>query len=142
MILNVKILNEKPPIYDMLRENGLNFKEDKTIFTYGDAIYNPANIDIPQDLIAHEMEHMRQQREIQGGPEMWWARYIQDPLWRIQQEVEAYRVQYQYFCSKKKSRDAQLRVLVAIGNVLGSATYGNVVTPAAAIRLIQSTETL
>lgn len=135
---SVTILKEKPPIFDAIRANGMNFNPATTIFTYGDAIYNPANVPLPPDLIVHEQVHMRQQREYNGGSDGWWARYLQDPLWRIMQEAEAYGAQYAWYVyNRKRSRDTQLRFLANIANSLASPMYGSQITPEEAVKLIR-----
>jgi hypothetical protein len=58
----MKILNERPPEWIMkgcLDQFRVNV--DKTFWTYGDTIYNPGGIDIPDHIIAHEEQHGRQQ---------------------------------------------------------------------------------
>jgi hypothetical protein len=132
------IINERPPIYDALRRAGMNFNEKYTIFTYGDAIYNPAGLTLLAETIAHEEHHMKQQREIEGGPDAWWDRFIRDAMWRIQQEAQAYKVQYDFVCKSKKSTTGRLHKLVAYAGILGGSAYGNVVTPQAALKIIQS----
>lgn len=133
-----KIICEKPPVYDRIREAGMNFNPSTTIFTYGNAIYNPANIDVSPDLFAHEHTHIRQQAATNGGPDGWWDRYLQDPLFRVQEEAEAYGVQYRYLCGKKNGRQAQIRLLALLAGILSGPTYGHAVSFKDAVRMIDS----
>lgn len=64
------------------------------IYAYGDTIYNPMNLKIPRSLMAHEAVHSIQQRRL-GGPERWWQNYIDDPLFRLAEEVLAHRAEYE-----------------------------------------------
>lgn len=61
------------------------------IFAYGDTIYNPDGISISPFLLAHEQTHQRQQG---CDPAGWWHRYLADLPWRLDQELEAHRVEY------------------------------------------------
>lgn len=139
MMLNApKILTERPPIFNKIIEAGLKPNELKTIYTYGDTIYNPGGMEIPPDLICHEMVHMRQQREMEGGPDGWWDLYLKNANMRLEWEVEAYVAQYKYFCSRKKSRNAQLSILAAIAIILSGPTYGHMITAEDAIRMVRN----
>jgi signal transduction histidine kinase len=91
-----EVINERPPIWDDVVNAGLKFNPNTTIFTYGRAIYNPAGIDIPDDLHVHECVHMDQQAKMAGGPDAWWGRYLTDPWFRLSQEAEAYGAQFRY----------------------------------------------
>ena len=104
-----------------------------TVFAYGDTIYSPARVDLPADLVAHEKVHFTQQAAA-GGPEAWWRRYIDDPEFRLDQELEAYRVQYGTLADLP--RPERRRRLAAICGQLASSMYGSIVTKEQARRLI------
>jgi hypothetical protein len=109
-----------------------------TVFTYGATIYagNNAVETIKKDypLCCHEGVHTRQQGDDPAG---WWERYLVDPRWRLDQEIEAYRVQYQK--ARKRIHDGKLRknYLAQIAGFLSSSLYGNVVSQAEAMQLIK-----
>ncbi len=132
------ILIEQPPnnLCEMIMNAGMRFHPDRTIFTYGNTIYNPANLVLSADLIVHEETHMRQQEAM--GAESWWGRYLQEPLFRIQQEAEAYGVQWKYLCTKKKGRVRQLQLLATLAQTLAGPMYGEQITAEGAAKLIQS----
>ena len=95
------------------------------IFAWGDTIYNPSGDKLPSWLIAHEQVHQRQQ---DGDPETWWARYLIDPAWRFKQELEAHRIEYQRFCLYAHTRNKRRAFLKDISRRLSSPMYGNVRT--------------
>lgn len=64
----MKIVVAKPPIYDLVASM-FTIDDSKTIYAYGDTIYNPADCVIPEELIAHESIHSRQQGK---DPYGWW----------------------------------------------------------------------
>lgn len=87
----MKISSDYPPNIDRIRQ--FLSPPENAVFAYGDIIYSPKEPILYPDLIEHEQVHERQQN---GFPEQWWERYLQDKDFRLNQEVEAYRTQYQY----------------------------------------------
>src|SRR3954452_1929234 len=88
----MNIVNDWPPNIELIRKH---FPiGPHTIFTYGDCIYNPRNTELDQHIIRHEAVHCEQQAEY--GAAAWWDRYIADPAFRLEQELEAYRAQWQF----------------------------------------------
>lgn len=131
----MKIVSTPPPNYDQLRElfgPGVDINKG-VIFTYGDTIHG---INPSKDVIVHEMTHIVQQKKV-GGPEIWWDKWINDIEFRADQELEAYRVQYQWFVKHNRDRNEQIRFLHLIGGHLASPIYGNIYGRGAAIRAIK-----
>lgn len=118
----MKILNEKPPVIWEKVHKQFDIDDNATIYTWGDAIYNPANLRITEDLFVHERTHMLQQSKF-GGPEQWWDEYLKDANFRYTQEVEAYQAQYKFFCGKNKDRNIQFRYLRMLSLILSSPMY-------------------
>jgi hypothetical protein len=69
-----------------------------------------------------------------GGPEAWWRRYIDDPKFRLEQEIEAYRAQYASVASFP--RPIRRELLAHIVKSLASGMYGKLVTKEQARRLV------
>lgn len=83
------ILAAHPPnIEEIRRTLPIN---SQTLFAWGDTLYNPNGQEIPPDIMVHEEVHQRQQGDT---PQLWWMRYLYDPAFRLEQEVEAYGAQY------------------------------------------------
>jgi hypothetical protein len=82
-------------------------------------------VNIPDDIIAHEKIHEKQQAAIEGGPAEWWRRFFDDVEFRVQQEVEAYAGQYQYICKHIKDRNRRNDHLVEMAAMLSGPMYGN-----------------
>jgi hypothetical protein len=129
----MKIANELPPIFDDLIAGGMQ-PGPNTLYTYGDIIFNPSGKDIPEDIIVHEEVHMKQQGD---NPDYWWSRFIDDQYFRIEQEVEAYAVQYRFICKKHKDRNQRHRILMHFAQVLSSPIYGNVIGTMSAYQMIK-----
>lgn len=129
---------EKPPIWE---EANAFFRLEElklgTIFTYGDTIYNPFNVELTQDLIVHEEVHMAQQNNDPTVAKLWWQRYMADPAFRLQQEVEAYGAQYRFICWTVKDRNAQARQLFQLAGFLSGPMYGSVTSQREAMSAIR-----
>lgn len=104
-----------------------------TVYAYGGVIYSPHSSKLPADLVAHEEVHFGQQAAA-GGPDVWWRRYLDDPEFRLEQEVEAYRVQYATL--EALPRKERRRRLADICKTLASGMYGSIVTKEQARRLV------
>jgi len=140
----VIVKNERPPNYEQIAA-AFNIKgRYGIIFTYGSTIYNPDGEPVSPDLFAHEEVHERQQRDIlalslnrpTNGPAEWWDRYIADPEFRLDQEVEAYRAQYK-FAQENYGRDQRRALLKHISKALAGPMYGYLMSPDEARRTIQ-----
>jgi hypothetical protein len=129
----MKIVNDFPPNIAAIRKRFEMTGFPTAIFAYGDTLYNPSGMEIPPDLIAHEELHSKQQ-EIYGLQD-WWTRYLEDDAFRLGQEVEAYRKQYEY-AKEKYNRDQRRWVLNEIVKNLSSKLYGNVINKKRAKDLI------
>lgn len=129
-----RIVTEFPPNYAELRAR---FNPGPgTVYAWGDTIYSPHAADLPADIVAHEEVHFAQQRAC-GGPSAWWARYIAEPRFRLEQEVEAYRVQWSMI--RDMPRPERRARLAHICKALASGMYGSLVTKEQARQLITAT---
>lgn len=137
METNIKILYGKfPPNYQAIKAR-LNPPSD-IVFAYGDHIYSPDGRNIPLHLISHELVHLDQQKKYPGGPEAWWNRYLEDPKFRLSQEVEGLAMQYKFFCKRQHDRNKQFMALTSVATDLSSATYGTMVSMLEAKKLIRA----
>lgn len=127
----MKIKNELPPNYDEIKKYFPSADFNKgTLFTYGDTCYCQS---ITPDLVVHEETHVKQQLD----PKAWWDRYFTDIQFRLSQEVEAYRNQWQWIKKNIKDRNSRFRLLSRICMDLSGTLYGNIVSFDEAKRLIE-----
>ena len=98
-------------------------KKKTLIYCYGEDIYNPHKIELEQHILVHEEVHVKQQR--QYGRDYWWMRYLEDPQFRLEQELEAYAVQYAFVKTIVPVKISDL-FLDDISAVLASEVYGNI----------------
>lgn len=130
----MKIIKADPPILDKILKAGLKPQPD-TIFTIGSTIYNPSGLDIPSDILAHEIVHSKQQAV--SNTALWIDRYLNDIDFRIDQEAEAFAGQYEYVCGIIKDRNDRAKVLLSLADNLASSVYGNSISQQKAIELIR-----
>lgn len=126
----MQIKNEKPPNYEKVKK-AFAFDEKRTIFTYGDCIYNPAGINMTMDLQMHELVHMMQQQQMGFfrrwfGPWRWWRKYLKDTDFRFEQELAAYQSQYRFAMANVKDRNQKHDYLVQLARALMGPMYGNI----------------
>lgn len=119
----LEIRNEWPPNIDLIRL-ALPVPEHAT-FCYGKYLYNPSGKKVPEEIIYHESIHERQQgNDIDG----WWARYLTDKDFRFNQELEAYREQYQLL-KKAGMRGKILEyALDSMAEALSGEAYGSLLS--------------
>lgn len=148
----MKILHEKPPEWIMqgcLSQFRINV--ERTFWTYGDILYNPGGIDLPDHVIAHEEQHKKQQaayiaskplplqkgdvanyspddKQFRDGKDGWWSRYLADPRFRLEQEAEAYGAEHRFFCKRVTDRNQRARFLHLKAQQLSSPLYQVAVT--------------
>lgn len=146
-----KILEEKPPVYDSVCRF-LGYKDVNAFFTYGDAIYNPAKLKIPNDIIVHERVHMKQQTtgtiirkgvtpsgntEEKMTPELWWGKWLRDPAFRVDQEAQGYGAQLRALRTIHPDREKQNLILNDLARILSGPLYGNAIEQMEAALLIK-----
>lgn len=129
----MRIENKKPPIWNEVIAAGMKPSET-VVFTYGDTIYNPGKVEIPDYIIHHEATHSAQQGI---DPDAWWSRYLADPYFRLDQEVAAYARQYEFICRKVKDREKRNRILIENAGILAGPIYGNMISQSAAMEMIR-----
>lgn len=91
------------------------------LYTYGDAIYNPLDIHVPNYLLAHETVHMM--RQMKDGPEAWWTKYIEDQEYRYEEELAAHRVEFAVLADQLTDRNARAKLLMATAARLVAPLY-------------------
>ena len=128
----VVIVYAKPPVYDRAHEV-FDLTGKNPVFAYGGKIYNPGYGGLDDSIIAHEMVHFEQQGDDVDG---WWEKYFTDPAFRLSQEVEAYKVQFQVLKKTIGSRSTLALHKARIARDLSSPMYGNLMGYTEAYRAI------
>lgn len=125
---------EKPQIYSRLvKAFGINWNKG-VIIAYGDTIH--CKWKLTQVKIVHEKTHLKQQSVI--GVKEWWNKYIEDPQFRLLQEIEAYTNEIEWIKNNIYNMNERKALVDKIVLDLSSAMYGSIVTQEEAYRLLQT----
>ena len=127
--MKINISDQKPPIWTELQKHFI-IDWDKTVVTYGDTIYSQYKL-MP-DVFVHEKVHILQQ-QITGRDE-WWKKYIDNPQFRISQEAQAYKAQYNSV--KKIIKKPELH-LIKLAKDLSGGMYGEAISFEKALKMIK-----
>lgn len=133
----MRVVTGRPPIYDdVVRVIGR--PPAGALFTWGDTIYHdppPKGFRhaLGPDIVEHERTHSRQQAAMGAG--VWWARYLESPEFRLEQEVEAYQVQFAVV-SRMGGREGRRLVLRRLAKDLSGPMYGRLCSEGLARELI------
>lgn len=121
-----RILTIFPPNYRELRREFGAENVRGAIFAYGAVIYNPHNIAVTPDLMAHETEHCNAQLRMGAG--LWWERYAHDRDFRLTEELLGHRAEYAFLRDDAKlPADTLAKVLQHIARRLSGPLYGNMI---------------
>lgn len=127
----MQIVVARPPMFDEINAK-FHVVGKPVFFCWGPAIYNPSGVKISAALVAHEGVHCRRQgADIEG----WWRRYIDDPAFRLAEEIPAHIEEYRVMC-EQGGRHERRAGLSNIARRLASPLYGNLITFAAAKKAI------
>lgn len=116
--------------FPLLEEYRKHFKiTPQTIFAYDNCIY--CNYDLPYDLLIHEQTHLEQQKR--DGLDYWVTNYLNDPKYRLAQELEAYTAQLQSI----KDRNWRAKIRMESATNLSSDLYGDMLSFQEALNMLK-----
>lgn len=124
--------NKKPPVYDRCAEQfGVDW-EDGVIFTYGDTIFCKNKVHPCK--VAHEKVHIKQQGD---DPDAWWDRYFEDPQFRLEQELEAYKAETRWMNQNMRDRNERFRAIRQNAKDISSSVYGSIISFDEALKILR-----
>lgn len=123
----MEVIIDRPPMFEEI-DAAFKVAGKSVIFTWGSRIYNPQGCEISPALKAHESVHAQRQGTDEESIRGWWRRYIDDLLFRYDEELAAHRAEYRAFKSWTKDRNALERYLQQVAQRLASPLYGGVTT--------------
>jgi hypothetical protein len=130
----MRIIVAPPPNMDAIDAVFHVAKKIGVFYCWGDAIYNPSGLYIPDELVAHEEIHSGQQAVL--TPEKWWDSYLVSDQFRFDQELPAHIAEYHDFKSRTKLKSRHVKYLNIIAERLSSPLYGNMTSFHDAIQAI------
>jgi hypothetical protein len=124
----MRIVRGHPPLFDEI-DMVFGVAGKPVIFAYGDTIFNPMGVEVTHALHAHETVHSVRQG---NNPAAWWRRYLDDPNFRLVEELLAHREEYDALCSKASHRNERRFHLKQVAQKLCAPLYGNLISYAQA----------
>ena len=130
----MELVRDFPPNFDKIdKAFGIGSRKG-VYYAYGDYIYSPHNDTIPDELRAHE--HIHGVQQMRTPPEDWWDMYIENPAFRLAQEIPAHREELTFLCANG-NRNQRRRALKTVVRRLSSTFYGKIITPGEAKRVLR-----
>lgn len=129
----MRILVEYPPLYEEIVRAFPAARDGGVIFAWGDTIYNPSNILVSRELVAHEMVHGTRQRDNVTG---WWKQYLVDAAFRLTEELPAHQAEYWAYCNRHANSRKRSEYLNEVAVKLASPLYGSLLSVEQARRAI------
>jgi len=129
----MKLSKKIPKIYTKCKKIfGVNWNKG-IIITYGNTIY--CKYKLPKEKIIHEKTHIKQQTKY--GVKKWWSKYFKDTKFRLNQELEAYRNEWEFIQNNIIGIQKKRLMLKRIAIDLSSDIYGNIIDYKTALNLVQ-----
>lgn len=130
----MKIVDAFPPNFELIK-TALPHADETHTYCYGDTIYVPDGHKLTSDIIFHESFHTTQQG---SDPNGWWARFLSDKQFRLDQEAQAYGAQYQWIRQHTQGAKFQKWALESMAMALSGDAYGNLIEYGKAESLIRN----
>lgn len=121
----IEIVDDLPPNYWDITEaipEVHNWIRRGVVFAWSGTIYAPGSHGVlPVYVVEHEKFHFLQQ---DGEPAAWWQRYLADPQFRLEQEIEAHAVEHAVYCRQERDRNRRAQHLAGCARRLSGPLYG------------------
>lgn len=139
----MRIIDAFPPNYAEIAER-FPVKGRPMLFAWGGTIYATNGAAVPGHKMRHEAIHGARQscylgEGSQGSHDRlvnWWRRYLDDPVFRLNEEVPAHVAEYLALCETGSGRAARRRALAEVSKQLASPLYGGLISCERARRVI------
>jgi len=129
----MKFSTNKPPCYDRLASVFPIDWDSGIAITYKDTIYSKHPL--PLHKIVHEQVHLEQQKGVVD--ESFVDKYITDPAFRLEMELQAYRTERDWIKINVKDRNLKVKMIDQIYKDLSLPIYGDIIKYSDAKRLLQ-----
>lgn len=120
----MRVIVAYPPMFEEIAAAFPTARKPGVIFSWGETLYNPSGRDIKPQLMAHEAVHSQRQGTTDASIREWWKAYINDPAFRLEEELLAHRAEFRAMRASTKDRNARERELDEIARRLASPLYG------------------
>lgn len=140
------VRDQLPPMYEEIVRAIPEAADPGVHFAWGRVIYSPGGRKISEPLHQHELVHSEQQlgeffklpakpfrsREESAAEDTrireWWARYLVDRHFRLEQELPAHITEFLAFRKRHGPGGRTMRYLDEVAGKLSSSLYGGIIT--------------
>lgn len=112
---------ERPPNWDQILEAFPSATKHGVLFAYGEDVYNPSGVRIPEPVLAHEYRHCS--RQFNGRAERWWHYYINDPQYRYDEELLGHVDELKVLLNGARDRNMRHKLLMRTATRLVAPLY-------------------
>lgn len=132
----MKIVHKRPPNWDRIIKVFPQVEGMRGIvFAYGDHLCNPDAVTIQPEIMAHEIVHGCRQKDDPAG---WWERYLEDPQFRLKEELQAHKAELAAVNLNVKDRNRRARNLAVTAKRLSAPLYGGIIRYSDALCLLRA----
>lgn len=133
----MKIIKAYPPNFVQIRTAFPQVVGRQGIlYAWGDRVYNPSGVNVPWWLHEHEETHGKRQLEGFGSDLLsedtmihsWWNTYIEEPDFRLQEEIPAHQAEWRVFKSIRLNHKDQKTYLLRMAERLSGPLYNNMIS--------------
>jgi len=116
------VRGEYPPNFEEIAKGIPEARIEGVTFAWEDIIYVPTGGQISDHLMA-KLKALGD-RQIKIGVGLWWTQYINDRLFRYDEELIGHRAEYSSIVSEFPNRNQRRRALKYVARKLASPFYG------------------
>lgn len=124
----MRVIRDRPPMFDEI-DAKFKVRGMPVLFAWGDRIFVPSgSLVVEPHLMAHEEVHGGRQGHDEPGIIAWWRQYLDDPAFRLDEEVLAHRAEYHCLLRNGGGRQARRRHLAVTAARLAAPLYGRLIS--------------
>jgi hypothetical protein len=132
-----RVIVDYPPNYDAINARFNVHKLRGVIYSFGPVIYNPSGAPIGPEFLVHEAVHGRRQGSSEAGIAEWWKRYLDDPKFRLAEEIPAHIAEYRWLL-ESGNREQRRAAASAVAARLSAPLYGRLIGRSTALHMLRS----
>lgn len=134
----MEVVIDTPPLFDLIAAKfNITDLRPTILFAWGTKIYSPAGLPIPAELHDHEIAHGKRQGTSEYAVRRWWHRYLDEPVFRLDEEIIGHKAEYRSLCEQTKDRNVRARFLLHVSKKLSAPLYGSLISISEAMRLLR-----
>lgn len=133
----MRVIRDRPPLFDEI-DAKFKVRGLPVLFAWGSIIYVPSgSLEVFPHLMAHEEVHGGRQGNSEGAILAWWRLYLDDPKFRLAEEILAHRAEYEHLLRNGGGRQQRRRHLAVTAARLAAPLYGRLISVAEAKKALE-----